>query len=148
IFELPKAAFDFAYSSLALHYIADFGRLVRTVLAALVPGGQFVFTIEHPIYMAPRRPGFVDDGHGGLRWPIDSYAIEGERTTDWLAKGVVKHHRTIGTTVNTLIDAGFRLRRLEEWRPTTEQVATDPDLREELERPIFLILVADRWANR
>jgi len=141
---LPEAAFDLAYSSLALHYVVDFGRLVRTVHRAVLPGGRFVFTIEHPIYMAPRQPGFVETADGGLRWPVDSYAIEGERTTDWLAKGVVKQHRTMGTTVNTLIDAGFRLRHLEEFRPTAEQVAADPDLREELERPMFVIIAADR----
>ena len=43
--DLPVDAFDFAYSSLAFHYIADFERLVRTVHAALVPGSPFVFTI-------------------------------------------------------------------------------------------------------
>ena len=55
--ELPEASFDFAYSSLTFHYIEDFGRLVRMVCRALVPGSHFVFTIEHPIYMAPTRPG-------------------------------------------------------------------------------------------
>ena len=29
--DLPAGGFDFAYSSLAFHYIADFARLVRTV---------------------------------------------------------------------------------------------------------------------
>ena len=53
--ELPEAAFDLAYSALAFHYIKDFDRLVRTVHRALTPGADFVFTIEHPIFMAAAR---------------------------------------------------------------------------------------------
>jgi hypothetical protein len=103
-----KRAFDLAHSSLAFHYIEDFGRLAHTVFHALIPGAHFVFTIEHPIYMAPMRPGWVVGEDGRKVWPIDHYAIEGARITDWLAKGVVKQHRTMGTTLNTLIGTGFK----------------------------------------
>src|SRR5258707_9900845 len=53
LLELPAARFDLAYSSLALHYIANAGRLFGTIRQALVPGGDFIFSTEHPIYMAP-----------------------------------------------------------------------------------------------
>jgi predicted TPR repeat methyltransferase len=62
---LPEAAFDLAYSALVLHYVENLGRLFSTVHRALVPGGQFVFSIEHPIYMAPERP--ADRGKAGIR---------------------------------------------------------------------------------
>jgi len=62
--DLPEASFDFAYSSLAFHYIRDFDRLVRTVHRSLVPGSYLVFSIEHPIYMAPTRPGWLIDSDG------------------------------------------------------------------------------------
>src|SRR5579859_3440458 len=88
--ELPEASFDLAYSSLALHYIEDLAGLLAKVFAALVPGGHLVFSIEHPIYMAPAHPGWIVDGSGRRTWPIDGYLVEGPRTTDWLAKGVVK----------------------------------------------------------
>lgn len=138
------AAFDLAYSSLAFHYIADFDRLARGLYGALRPGGQLVFTIEHPIYMAARQPGWSSDAAGHRSWPVNQYALEGPRITDWLAKGVVKYHRTIGTTVNSLIDAGFSLRRLQEWRPSDAQLAAFPALAEELERPMFLLVAARR----
>jgi hypothetical protein len=35
-------------SSLASHYIEDFGRLAKMVYRALVPDARFVFTSEHP----------------------------------------------------------------------------------------------------
>jgi len=143
-FTLPESAFDFAYSSLAFHYVEDFGRLAETVHRALAAGASFIFTIEHPIYMAPTHPGWVMDAEGHRTWPIDRYAVEGPRVTDWLAKGVVKQHRTMGTTLNTLIETGFTIRHVEEWAPTSEQLAAIPDLADEMERPMLLIVSARR----
>lgn len=141
---LPKARFDLAYSSLALHYVGDAARLFRTVHQALVPGGTFVFSTEHPIYMAPTHPGWSIDAAGRKTWPVDRYLVEGPRSTDWFAKGVVKHHRTIGTTLNLLIKAGFVIGQVEEFCPTQAQIAARPELAEELERPMFLLVKARR----
>jgi SAM-dependent methyltransferase len=141
---LPPGGFDLAYSSLALHYVEDVARLFRTVHQALSPGAHFVFSTEHPIYMAPTRPGWVVDAEGRRTWPVDRYLVEGPRETDWLAKGVVKHHRTIGTTLNELIKSGFTIGHVEEFRPTDAQVAARPELAEELERPMFLLVSARR----
>ena len=142
--ELPPAAFDLAYSSLAFHYVADFDRLVRTIYRALVPGAHFVFTVEHPIYMASTRPGWLATEDGRRTWPVDHYAIEGERRTDWLTQRVVKYHRTLGTTLNSLIGAEFAIHHVEEWSPTAEQVAVQPELKEELERPMMALIVVLR----
>jgi SAM-dependent methyltransferase len=141
---LPEAAFDLAYSSLAFHYVEDLARLFATVHRALVPGGQFVFSIEHPIYMAPRHPGWRTDDQGHKFWPLDAYLLEGPRITDWLAPGVVKQHRTMGTTLTLLIQSGFVLKHVEDWRPSDQQIAQRPELAEELERPMFLLVAAGR----
>lgn len=141
---LPPARFDLAYSSLALHYVSDVARLFATVHQALVPGGSFVFSTEHPIYMAPTKPGWSVDAAGKKTWPLDQYLVEGPRTTDWFTKGVVKHHRTMGTTLNLLIRAGFMIEQVEEFRPTDAQIAARPELAEELERPMFLLVRARR----
>ena len=142
--ELSEASFDFAYSSLALHYVEDFYRLTKTIHRALVPDAQFVFTIEHPIYMAPSNPGWSVDKDGRKTWPVSRYAVEGPRTTNWLAKGVVKYHRTVGTTINTLIGVGFTIRHVQEWAPTADQITENLNLAEEVERPMLLIVSAKR----
>ncbi|MBZ9937179.1 methyltransferase domain-containing protein [Mesorhizobium sp. BR1-1-16] len=142
--ELPAAAFDLVYSSLALHYVEDAGRLLAEIHRSLKPGGRLVFSTEHPIYMAPSRPGFTSDGEGRRIWPLDRYLVEGPRTTDWLADGVIKHHRTLGTTLNLLIAAGFRLDHVEEFCPTEAQIAARPELEEERDRPMFLLVAATR----
>jgi SAM-dependent methyltransferase len=89
--DLPPAAFDLAYSSLALHYLPDIAPLLATVHRALVPGSRFVFSIEHPIYTASWHPGWITDAEGYRTWTVDSYQCEGQRTTRWFADGVVKY---------------------------------------------------------
>jgi hypothetical protein len=100
--------------------------------------------VEHPIYTAPRRPGWAVGADGRRTWPIDAYRLEGPRTTDWLGKAVLKHHRTMGTYLDLLIRLGFVVSHVEEWGPTDAQVAARPELAEERERPMFLLASAER----
>jgi SAM-dependent methyltransferase len=142
--QLPAASYDLAYSSLTLHYIEHLADLFATVHRALAAGGRFVFSAEHPIYTAPARPGFVEDAAGGRIWPLNQYARQGPRITDWLAKGVVKQHRMLGTTLNLLIQTGFTITHVEEWAPTAEQLAAQPALAEEQDRPMMVLVAASR----
>ena len=141
-FVLPAASFGLAYSSLALHYLENLDRLLDTVRVALLPGGRFVFSVEHPIYTAPMHPGWVVNAEGHKTWPIDSYLIEGPRETDWLTKGVVKRHRTIGHYLNALLRHGFTIAHVEEWGPRDAQIAARPELADERQRPPFLLVGA------
>ena len=40
------------------------------------------------------------DEDGPQTWPVNRYAIEGERRTNWFANDVIKYHRTLATTLN------------------------------------------------
>ncbi|WP_019170288.1 class I SAM-dependent methyltransferase [Pseudaminobacter salicylatoxidans] len=142
--ELPEAAFDLVYSALTFHYVEDFPRLVGMIHKALVSGGDLVFTIEHPIFMAAAHPKWIVDEDGRQTWPVNGYATEGRRNTDWFVNGVVKYHRTLGTTLNALINAGFDLRRVEEFAPTPDQIDRMPQLAEEMERPMMLLIAAHK----
>jgi hypothetical protein len=111
---------------------------------SLDAGGRLVFSVEHPIFMAPSDPKFSVNDAGRVTWPVDGYLDEGPRSTDWLANGVIKHHRTIATCINALIDAGFAISHLEEWGPTTAQIASRPEWADERQRPPFLLVGARR----
>jgi SAM-dependent methyltransferase len=126
--ELPASSVDLAYSSLTLHYLVNLGALFATIHRALASGGNFVFSAEHPLYTEP-GPDYLD---------------EGPRTTDWLAKGVVKQHRTLAGYLNLLIDAGFTVRRVEEWGPTRAEIAAHPEWKIDHRRPSFLLVSATR----
>jgi SAM-dependent methyltransferase len=147
-FEPDAGSFDLVVSMLALHYLADYPAIARRVARCLVPGGRFAFSVEHPIYTA----GGTGDWHRApdgtpLHWPVDRYRDEGERRTNWFVDGVVKYHRTMETYVNTLLEAGLRVMRIEE--PEAESLvllAKRPALKDERRRPAFLLIAAEKPA--
>jgi ubiquinone/menaquinone biosynthesis C-methylase UbiE len=140
--ELPPAAFNLVYSSLALHYVENLDRLMSAVHRSLTPGGSLVFSVEHPISTAPAEPSWSLDSAGRTTWPVEGYLNEGPRSTDWLAKGVIKQHRTLATYINMLLRLGFAIYRVEEWGPTEEQIAAKSSLADERQRPPFLLVAA------
>ena len=145
--ELPPKTFDVVYSALALHYVENLSALLSQSYRSLAPGGILVFSVEHPIFTAPSQPRWSLDAAGRKTWPVDRYLDEGPRSTDWLAKGVIKQHRTLATYFNMLIGVGFVITHVEEWGPTEEQIAAEPNWADERQRPPFL-LVAARASGR
>src|SRR3546814_12632177 len=73
--ELPAEAFDLAYSSLAFHYVRDFGRLARVIRQALARGGRLVFTIAHPVFMAAAQPRWISDGQGDRKSVVEGTSV-------------------------------------------------------------------------
>lgn len=142
--QLPAQTFDVAFSALALHYVEALPAMLAVVFAALKPGGQFIFTAEHPIYTAPARQGWHIDDNQQKSWPVSGYQQEGQRVTNWFADGVIKQHRTLASWINLLIAAGFVISALDEWGPTAEQVALQPALAEERERPMMFIMAVHK----
>lgn len=147
--ELEPESADLIVSSMAFHYVEDFARLARTLHAALAAGGRLAFSIEHPIYAARAEPEWVTAADGRQAFAIADYGVEGRKVTKWIVDGVVKYHRTIGTMLNTLRDAGFAYGAVDEWTPSEDQLAAHPEWREtEFTRPMFLLMAVDKPAAR
>ncbi|CAM7689192.1 SAM-dependent methyltransferase [Lelliottia nimipressuralis] len=140
--KLEDNSLDLVYSSLALHYLPELDTLFRHVQRALKPGGSLVFSMEHPIYTCASRQGWLKDDNGQRFWGVNQYQQEGQRVSNWLADGVIKYHRTLGTTLNALIHAGLSLREVNEWGPTQAQIDAWPALAEEAERPMLVLIAA------
>lgn len=143
--QLRENSLDLVYSSLALHYLPELDALFARVQRALKPGGSLVFSMEHPIYTCATRQGWLTDDNGERFWGVNHYQDESQRVSNWLADGVIKYHRTLGTTLNALIKAGLTISEVNEWGPTQTQVDAWPALAEEAERPM-LVLIAARKA--
>ncbi|MDG0791066.1 methyltransferase domain-containing protein [Cohnella ginsengisoli] len=144
-FAFTKSAFDVAMSSLALHYVADFAEICRAVHGCLSEGGAFVFTVEHPTFTALE----AQDWHYGpegekLHWPLDRYHEEGPRLARFLGHDVVKYHRTVAGYLNPLIEAGFRIDKLSELKPTADMLERHPAWADEARRPMFLLVAATK----
>ena len=140
---MQSNSFDLVFSSLALHYVKNLWGLMSKVRRSLVSGGSLVFSVEHPIYTAPSSPKWRT-ASGRKVWPVDGYLEEGPRSTDWLARGVIKQHRTLATYINMLLRLGFSISEINEWGPTPRQIASQPGWAEERERPAFLLVAARR----
>jgi SAM-dependent methyltransferase len=61
---LQAMGYALVYSSLTFHYLQNLEALLGEVRSALLPRGKLVFSVEHPIYTAPVRPGWIDQAAG------------------------------------------------------------------------------------
>ncbi len=142
-----RGPFDLVLASLVIHYLDDYPGLVRVVHNTLRPGGTFAFNVEHPVFTAQGSQDWIYGPGGEIEYfPVDRYAFEGPRETNFLGSRVRKVHRTLGTYLQTLLDAGFVLRNVVEPKPLPEAVAADPRLADELRRPMMLLVRADKPA--
>ena len=143
--DFADGSFDVALSSLAFHYVADFGALVRKTAHWLRPGGDFVFSCEHPVFTAEGSQDWCRDENGKiLHFPVDNYYMEGERQAVFLGERVVKYHRTLTGYVGALLSNGFMLTGLAEPQPPQEMIDAIPGMADELRRPMMLILAAKK----
>lgn len=141
--DYPDGSFDVVLSSLALHYVEDFPAVVKKVYDCLAPGGDFVFSCEHPVFTAYGTQDWYTDETGNiLHWPVDRYYTEGRREAHFLGCDVVKYHKTITTYVNSLLAQGFTLIALVEPQPDPALLDSVPGMRDELRRPMMLLVSA------
>lgn len=137
--------FDVVMSSLALHYLPDFEEVVEAVKRILTINGTFIFSVEHPIFTAHGSQDWTYDEAGNkVSWPVDDYHREGERNTQFLGERVMKYHKTLSHYLSVLIDYNFVIKGIDEPVPTTQLMDEHPEMKDELRRPMMLIISARR----
>ena len=144
----PLERFDLVVSSLAVHYVADYAGLARRIAGWLAPGGDLVFSTEHPVFLSRAcTDGWVRDAAGQpVHWALDAYAEEGLREEQWFKDGVRKYHRTIASLLNGLIEAGLTIARVVEPVADDEQLQRHPEWIHERKRPFCLLVKAAKPA--
>ena len=136
-------SFDLVMSSLAFHYTPDFTKLVRKIHGFLADGGSLVFSAEHPVFTAYGSQDWIyGQEQRPLYWPVDRYFSEGQRDTVFLGERVVKYHRTLTTYITSLLETGFSITGVVEPRPSAELLDSVPGMRDELRRPMMLLVAA------
>ncbi|MDL2262936.1 class I SAM-dependent methyltransferase [Bacteroidales bacterium OttesenSCG-928-I21] len=143
--DFSAAKFDVVLSSLTLHYIESFDTISRNVYKWLKPNGYFVFSVEHPVFTAFGNQDWIygDDG-AKLYWPVDNYFKEGKREAVFLGEKLIKYHRTLTSYINTLLKQGFKINEVIEPDPSKEMLAEFPEMKDELRRPMMLIVSAEK----
>lgn len=143
--DFEKESFDIVLSSLAFHYIKDFDVIVKKVASYLKPNGVFVFSVEHPVFTAEGSQDWVYDEQGAIEhFPVDSYYYEGQRTANFLGEPVIKYHRTLTSYLDCLLTNGFILERIVEPAPTQDAIEHVPGMKDEMRRPMMLIVKAKK----
>lgn len=143
--DFAQNSFDVVISSLALHYIQDFETLCKKINLILTDKGSFIFSVEHPIFTAQGSQKWVKDNDGNnLFWAVDNYFYEGERKADFLGETVTKHHKTLTTYLNGLLRNGFEIKEIVEPMPDKNLIETIPEMKDEMRRPMMLIVNAKK----
>ncbi|MDC7288195.1 class I SAM-dependent methyltransferase [Blautia schinkii] len=140
----PPESFDVVISSLAFHYVEDFPGLVEKISGWLKPHGDFVFSVEHPVFTSYGTQDWYYDTDGNiLHFPVDHYFYEGKRDAVFLGEQVTKYHRTLTTYLNSLLRNGLLIKSIIEPQPP-EEMMDIPGMRDEMRRPMMLIVAAQK----
>jgi len=126
------ASFDLIFSSLTLHYVADWEPMLAQFVRVLRPGGSFVFSTHHPSMDAGLADYFnvreIDD-----RW--SGFGAAPVRVRFF--------HRPLHAIFTPLLNAGFRIDAVSEPEPDAELAALDPNADRVLRtKPFFLFVRA------
>jgi ubiquinone/menaquinone biosynthesis C-methylase UbiE len=113
------ASFDAAVSIFTNTDLDDLGPVVREIVRVLRPGTPLVYVAVHPCFVGPHS---VYDPEGGVpELHADWYRTTGrylEAPGIWRASGVRVRvgatHLPLGLFLQTFVDAGLRLERIEE----------------------------------
>ena len=140
---LPQK-FDLAVSSLAFHYVEDYGKLIRDIADRLHDGGILVFSQEQPLTTAPLAGAKWIRNEGGEvdHYRLTDYNNAGERMVTWFIDGVIKYHRTFSELINGLVAGGFSIMEMKEPAPDAETMARLPRYRQDIHKPDFLMIKA------
>lgn len=141
--DFKEEQFDIVFSSLTFHYIENLNVVFRKIHQYLKKGGSFVFSMEHPIFTSrAEQDWFTDENGTRLHWPVDDYQQEGIRQTNFLGHNVIKYHRTVANIINTVIESGFSIQQISEPKPSEEIIEKYAEMKDELRRPIFIMISA------
>ncbi len=139
------AWFDAVIVCLVLEHVDDHVAAIAEISRVLQPGGRLLLFLNHPLLQAPGS-GWIDDHILEEQyWRIGPYLVE-DHSMEEVAPGVVLPfiHRPLSGYVNTLIDYGLVIERMEEPAPPAGFVARAPEYEAAATIPRLLYLRARR----
>lgn len=125
--KFPDSSFDFAYSSLAIHYIKDWTKVFREVYRVLKPNSYFLFSCGHPVRYGMGSANTKTSWVNKLEISKDMRTKEFTIVGDYLARtklsngfgknSVVTWNKPFGEISSEFSKAGFLSEQIVEPRP-------------------------------
>lgn len=139
-----KEKFDVVVSSLAVHYIEDFDKLLKQIFDILNDNGTFIFSQEHPFTTALKEEKYWSRDNDGniLHYNLTDYSMLGERKTHWIVDDVIKYHRSVSSIFNSLTNVGFIIEKVLEPVPDEKIMEQYPTYKKYFHKPDFLLVKA------
>lgn len=140
----PEASFDFATAFMSAMDVPDPDRLFTEARRVLKPGGFFQFSICHPCFDTPHRKNLRDANGRAYAVEIgDYFRYLNEEIFEWIFGAapasarigltpfkVPRFNRILSQWLNSLVETGFALERVEEPRATEEVVQACPSVQD------------------
>jgi len=144
--------FDLVVSSLAVHYVEDFEKLLHDIYNLLNENGYFIFSQEHPIgtgtILNSKCDGKDNIDLGGKNYYLVSdYNINGRRIVDWNNCDVIKYHRNFSYIINTIIKCDFKIEEILEPVPDQKTLKLMPKYKNQFDKPYFLFVKVSKKAK-
>jgi SAM-dependent methyltransferase len=134
---VPDGSFDLVTSYLSLIDIPNLAQAISRIVAALRPGGRFLFANLTSFNTAGLPKGWKADASGESRFSIDNYLDERAIWLEWRGIRVQNWHRPLSTYMSLLLGHGLELCHFSEPVPT----GGDPQKAERYRRvPYFHIM--------
>jgi ubiquinone/menaquinone biosynthesis C-methylase UbiE len=120
-----KEKFDFIFSSTTLHFIEDIKSIFLNIYKALDENGVCIVSLMHPVYTAQypvdKNGEFPSDEEWVVRYldqSIRAYIQPWIEYNDSIRNFLSRsYHHTVGDYFNAIIEAGFRIEKVEEPLP-------------------------------
>ena len=143
----PDRSFDAVVACLVFEHIEDVDAALAEVGRVLVPGGRFLFFLNHPLLQTPGS-GWIDDqilDPPEQYWRIGPYLVE-DSSLEEVEKGVFIPfiHRPLSRYVNAMISAGLVIERMDEPAPPPGFLARAAEYEDAATIPRLLVLRARR----
>lgn len=135
------SSFDTVIACLVFEHVADLSKAISEVSRVLMPGGRFLFFLNHPLLQTPGS-GWIDDQIIGEQyWRIGRY-LEEERSVEEVEKDVYIPfiHRPLNVYMNTMAENSLLLTRMEEPSPPQGFLDRAPEYYEAAYIPRLLFL--------
>lgn len=147
----PDKSIDFAYSSLAIHYLEDWEKVFKEIYRVLKPGSEFLFSCHHPVRFAMESIENSDE-----KWITKLEVFKDKQKNELIVTGDYLNKRkiadalgentvdtwnmSIGDITQSAINAGFAISKIVEPRPLEKLKEIKPATYERLNKiPEFII---------